>query len=83
MLSMDKDSGVEPKGRGDRFPDVAKYQLDSVRFFAGSFGTTKKPGLSGSSDTRSTPENDNKIPEHLVSACHQLWGQWPDSCRGP
>lgn len=33
---MGKDSGdVEPKGRGDRFfyQDVAKYRLDSVRFF--------------------------------------------------
>ena len=42
---------------------------------AGGFGTTKKPGLSGSSDTRSTPENDNKIPERRFCACHQLWGQ--------
>jgi len=41
---------------------------------AGSFGTTKKPVLSGSSDTRSTPENGIKIPEHVFSACHQLWG---------
>jgi hypothetical protein len=41
---------------------------------AGSFGITKKPVLSGSSDTRSTPENELKIPERLFPACHQLWG---------
>jgi hypothetical protein len=28
---------------------------------------------SGSSDTRSTPENEDKIPERYFPACHQLW----------
>src|SRR5581483_2304763 len=40
----------------------------------GGFGTTKKPVSSGSSDTRSTPENVIKIPDPILSACHQLWG---------
>ncbi len=46
---------------------VASVLADSVQ--------QKSRGLSGSSDTRSTPENDNKIPKRRFCACHQLWGQ--------
>jgi hypothetical protein len=55
---------------GSRFRTAAKTFLAPL----GGFGTTKKPGLPGSSDTRSTPENELKIPEPLFLACHQLWG---------
>ncbi len=49
---------------------------------AGRFGTTKKPGLSGFSDTRSTPENEDKIPKNLLLACHQFWGQGVQATGG-
>ena len=42
----------------------------------GGLRYNKKAGeLSGSSDTRSTPENDISIPPHRFLACHQFWGQ--------
>jgi hypothetical protein len=39
--------------------------------------------LTGSSDTRSTPENEDSLPEQLLSACHQLWGQGSPLMPGP
>ena len=67
----------ETAERADSPPAVpSDNQVSEAEAWPMRVSTTKKPEfLSGSSDTRSTTENGDSLPETLSPACHQLWLQ--------